>query len=115
MSKELEAFESIKFGCCNFEDRTLYQDEFDIIEAALKRLEQYENETQSIGEMIGKKLKALEIIVKKKVDTKRLLYYLKTNACDDNVLCWYNEYGVDFDTEKTLTQEEYDLLKEVLL
>ena len=62
----------------------------------------------------NKKLQALKIIIDKRVNVDSLLYYLKTNACDDSVLGWYNEYIVEFDDKRTLIQEEYNLLKEVL-
>lgn len=39
MSKGLEALKNIKINCCTFEDRTLYQNEFNIIENELKALE----------------------------------------------------------------------------
>ena len=38
MNKGLEALESIKFGCCNFEDRTLYGDEIKVIEKVFKNV-----------------------------------------------------------------------------
>lgn len=63
---------------------------------------------------IEKELKAFEIIKEKRIDVDSLLYYLKTNACDDSVLSWYNEYIVKFDEERILTQQELDLLKEAL-
>ena len=52
---------------------------------------------------IEKELKALEIIKNKKVDMMKLYY--------SELLIYYNEGGI----YKELTQEEYDLLKEVLL
>ena len=68
----LEALESIKFGCCNFEDRTLYGDEFKIIEKELKEKEETNSKLDNLFEELGieskedliNRLKALEIIIK---------------------------------------------------
>ena len=74
MNKGLEALESIKFGCCNFEDRTLYGDEFKIIEKELKEKEETNSKLDNLFEELGieskedliNRLKALEIIITKK-------------------------------------------------
>ena len=58
-------------------------------------------------EIIEKELKALEIIKSKPVSTNWFVFYKD-----------YDEYYLDCeyaDTSKRLTEEEYDLLKEVLL
>ena len=100
MSKGLEAFEILKqdIGKC-------YEDEMLIVETALKRLEQLEEEKQSFDRVIEKKLKALEIIRKKRVNIGDFVRC--KNIEDYNEYCCYNE-------KEQLTQEEYDLLKEVL-
>ena len=117
MSKELETLKSIKFGCCNFENRELYKDEFEIIEKALKDYEKIKfeyselrtyhydllKENERLHNQKVKKLKALEIIKEKKVNV---------NCIISGWSLWkYNSYK----THINLTKEEYELLKEVLL
>ena len=98
MSKGLEAFEILKqdIGKC-------YEDEMLIVETALKRLEQLEEEKQSFDRQLEKKLKALEIIRKKRVNVRCLMSGWNLGK--------YNSYKA----HKSLTKKEYDLLKEVLL
>ncbi|MCR4661675.1 MAG: hypothetical protein K5765_06745 [Clostridia bacterium] len=88
------------------------KDLWNIIETALKRLEKIDNqdnitgiiEEVPIGE-ISKKLKALDII---KAHPEQLLDIIET----DN----YNEYlDLDYAPSQYITEQEYDLLKEVLL
>lgn len=57
----------------------------------------------------SKQVKALEIIKEKRVDVNDLLNFVSLEA--------YNEYvcACDDNDKRTLTQEEYDLLNEVLL
>ena len=87
VSKQLKGFvlEFIKNGLY----RRFIHGSFDIIETALK---------------------ALNIINKKNVDIE----YIKT--CFDDKKCGFKEYNayVGHDEDMELTQEEYDLLKEVL-
>ena len=133
MSKELEALQKI----ASFEVNQIYDIKFDNgdrehyecetiielfpndfaeIETELKRLEELEdriNELEETNHLMflrehenTKKLKALEIIKKKEVD----IGWLK-RAKD---LREYNS-GMGINSYSALTQEEYDLLKEVLL
>jgi len=62
------------------------------------------NEAKKI---IEKELKALEIIKKKRVDVGVFMYFSK---CGNSVELWNELY-----IRSSMTQEEYDLLKEVLL
>lgn len=90
MTKELKALKSIKFGCCNFENRTLYYDEFNIIEKALK---------------------ALAIIKNKKVDVLEL----STCANYETYFAFFKRWNWDGEYDDyVLTKEEYDFLKEML-
>ena len=143
MNKELTPIEELKRlkdfvlkFITNGLDRRVVIGSFVIIETALKRLEEIDkifkkydindnwldaalhvikNHFPMNTEIQLKKLKALKIIKEKRVDVNSLLYYIKSNACDDSVVCWYNEYIIEFDDERILTHEDYDLLKEVLL
>ena len=129
MSKELsplEALNSIKFGCCDFESRTLYQDELKIVETALKEVQTYEIVLQEYGfnltdfreacfllkqfresgfANIESTLKALEII-KEKIDVGVVILGDKPK-----IRITYNGQLRFYD----IVQEEYELLKEVLL
>ena len=71
-------------------------------------------QTQLVHDLntIKKELKAFEIIKNKKVDTDSIWYLAKNNHKE---LSFYNDYLNKFKGELPLTQEEYDLLKEVLL
>lgn len=125
MNKELtplEAIDRVKnhlevlyMSCDNdgSESGSVYY-ELDIIETALKEKENIEKTINELfsenGKVITtidikKKLKALEIIKKKRVDVNCFLIYdLKR----------YNDFIAKNEFMK-LTQEQYDLLKEVLL
>ena len=103
MSKELEALEAfdevhcVAYGMKVYDSNTVEAEK--IIETALKKQKQDEN-----------KLKALEIIKEKSVD----IGFLQFCSFVDT----YNKYILEHAWTKhtrTLTQEEYDLLKEVLL
>lgn len=60
--------------------------------------------------MIGKDLKVLEIIKEKEVQVCNLKHYIKTKKNAREHYNWvYEEYDY-----MQLTEEEYDLLKEVL-
>ena len=93
---------------------TIYEKELEIIETALKRLESIEDTRFIIlgGRCSGKsqkvhallKLKALEIIKEKEVNIHIFRH------CSD--LAAYNDMAEE---NQKLTQQEYDLLKEVLL
>ena len=120
MNNELTPLEALKTlfgmadGMCEFIDSEADQC-FNIIETALKEKENIEKTFIDLfsenGKVITsieikKKLKALEIIKRKKVDCWTFIIH-----------CWmdYREFerGVTCSKEK-LTQEEFDLLKEVL-
>lgn len=64
--------------------------------------------------VIEKELKALEIIKEKRVD----LPYLRCCIEDNQSVERYNEYirnkTMDYDHEQELTEEEFNILKEVL-
>lgn len=139
MSKELEAFRKIKEYLVNLQFHFL-EEELDIIETALKEYEEHKQILNDYGlslfdfrhacftfvqfknskgfEGVEKKLKALKIIKEKEVNVYILQWYLKHSS--------YEQYADDFERnrrdcdlpdlgDKILTQEEYDLLKEVLL
>ncbi len=146
MSKELEAVNKVKKfkdDCCMFGSSDIEIDrELDIIEAALKRLEGYENHTtftmvnqinalreendelrKRLNEMCElreqyhldqKKLKAYEIIVEKDIDIQALKFW---NKIYKGKLSFQEYLRIleDCDLGGTLIQEEYDILKEVLL
>lgn len=122
MSKALEALE--KISKCDvwvdgeFDDFFgMFGEEYNILKNAIKSYEalvEIHAITISAIKSSEKSLKALEIIKKKRVAVDKLLFYLNTNACDDSILCWYNEYAVNFEEGRTLTEEEYYILKEVL-
>lgn len=106
MSKELEALERLR--------NTLllegyYQDvlqDVATIETALKRLDIIDHGidlTDEERDKVAKKIKALEIIKEKSVSVGTLQLY---GFC-------LKEYNI-YRPHKTLTQEEFDLLKEVL-
>lgn len=92
MNKGLEALKRIK---SRYNDRVCIDilEDFDLVEKELKD-----------GE---KNKKALEIIKEKVLDIQTLI---RTNNAVE-----YNSYVVKGYGEKDLTQEEYELLKEVLL
>lgn len=137
MSKELEVLKDIREHCgkeivkCVWEDNAGYSktitinDLCDIIETALKDYEEYKQVLSDYGFTlvnfreacftlaqfrgsgftgIEKSFKALEIIIEKNVDI-----HLLKNASD------LNDYNSVIPYEYELTQEEYDLLKKVLL
>ena len=88
---------------------------YKIIETALKEYEQIEYHNLKVRDF-DKKLKALEIIKEKMVDFDELndaIYednYHQNN--EHNAIDIYNQNRFEY---KQLTQEEFDLLKEVLL
>lgn len=63
---------------------------------------------------IEKELKALEIIKKKEVDSQYLIRLWTTSEKSDKDILWKFNWYIRLEENK-LTQEEYDLLKEVLL
>ena len=128
MSKGLEALERMKHHCAVSQEYFYehFGEDLDIVETELKRYSKIEElcgqtifDKDCINEIIEKtvdeclinenKLKALEIIKEKRVDVNDLLNFVSLEA--------YNEYvcACDDNDKRTLTQEEYDLLKEILL
>lgn len=118
MSKELEALEFIKndliafwlngphLECPNGKDFVEGHYRLDIIENALKDYERrlaLAKEYKDVNN-VAKRLKALEIIKEKDVDivALKISINLKQYNCKEDGRC-------------PLTQEEYDLLKEVLV
>ena len=94
----------------------LFQENYNIIENALKELEFYQKRDKTFKNDVNKlvkKLKALEIIKEKKVDLTNLLFIYEHEP--QYGLKVYNNSVNKYRGEKELTQEEYDLLKEVLL
>ena len=121
MSKELKALKRIKKMYEYFvkENRDLEpklmiceKEDFKIIENALKENERLKTSylrnllNEESKEYIYKKLVALEIIVNKEVNVGD---FVRCKSVEDyNDYCCYNE-------KEQLTQEEFDLLQEVLL
>ena len=138
MSKALEALENIK----HYDSRVgLHESDYSIIETALKEYEEgienaktYVPHTaknalfdleclamrntsrsfwklpQQLANDVKKELKALEIIKEKRVDTYLLC---SCNSVDEYNSMFEHRFG-SYD-KRALTQEDYDLLKEVLL
>ena len=133
MSKELKAFNGI---CCNtnqsypdFQKQRMivetalkneYEEKFDLI----KQVRELKDENASLKSFNSKlwverqdnekKLKALEIIKEKRVDVCYFMNCRTLEEYNDDVLGSY-AYEKDDAEQRMLTQEEYDLLKEVLL
>lgn len=100
-------------------DTQLILDLSDIIETALKRLEKIDNTTTKMNdkelimfdEEVGKRLKALEIIK----DKVAPLVNLDTiDIGDGSNKLKYRVYDNELYAYRPLTEEEYELLKEVL-
>ena len=124
MSKELEALDSIMVSLAEYKEYAIVKlptkakeireendDDFLIVEAALKRLEDCEKQTEMDSNLIKifqKKLKALEII-KEKVKIE----------FNDHYFGFANNYYIIVNNGVLnpikVTEEEYNLLKEVLL
>jgi len=66
---------------------------------------------------INKKLKSIEIIKEKRVDVSWLMkcFGFIENSTNEEECDYYNNNYEAYRNSKPLTQEEYDLLKEVLL
>ena len=88
------------------------------VREALLLLKQYQGSFGVRGQaLITKKLKALEIIKKKKVDVRAFIEILEKGWTWEQYMEEENDKntgGHQFSNDR-LTQEEYDLLKEVLL
>lgn len=65
-------------------------------------------------DIVEKSLKALEIIKDKRVDVGWFIQCYNDYSNDKDRLMMYNQLSID-DSGRDLTQQEYDLLKEVLL
>lgn len=116
----LKALETIKnaptiYVGCGSDIYTRYSHECKLIETALK---DYEKKTKLAKEYadvnnVAKRLKALEIIKNKRVNVRA---FLKCCQMEDGLTIYNNQCDDKQEKEsKELTQEEYDLLKEVLL
>lgn len=116
MSEELEALEKI-ISHENIWNHGMFKEEYQVIEKALKDYERYkpliENIENGLTDTISvedlkvliKRSKALEIIKNKNVDC---FWFIQCESV--------NEYNKSLTLGKgTLTQEEFDLLKEVLV
>ncbi len=112
MTKELEALKELRYYQNTWKDKEC----FDIIETALKRLKDLEK--WFLDDEDYKKYKALKIIKEKEVNIHNFKAYLINQG-------WTYEQYLDEENEintsghqfayNKLTQEEFDLLKEVLL
>lgn len=136
MSKGLDALKELKETCETHMGRMVYilqEDRFEILEKALKEyelLKEHANkyEANNLDEMMrlihngwvyerkeNKKERALEILRTKRVQLDTLFSILNCHKEKENSvqLSLYNScVGL---SERKLTQEEYDFLKEVLL
>lgn len=101
MSKGLEALKEIKSEPFSWEK---LKDSLDTIENELKEYERLKEDIKKCD--CWKEHKALEIIKKKDIHKTMLSL---TQSADE-----YNHFIDDVSEELQLTQEEYDLLKEVL-
>lgn len=135
MSKELKALEDIILYLNANEPKGLYVENIIIIKSALKRLQEIDtntipnmkerynecnieriivrNERAKLYKENEKLKRVLEIIKEKKVNVDILLDYIQR----DNKLSLgaLKTYNLEVDKSKHLTQEEFNLLKEVLL
>ena len=136
MSKELEALEQLKYYNTISNDDFDMTNELSIIETALKNYQELlerpcvlvgrkHGHTKALIDVISKnykeikiisledekKLKALEIIKEKRVN---VFWLMECISCYTNALEKYNEEVLCKDID-CLTQEEFDLIKEVLL
>ena len=67
------------------------------------------DEKQKVFEELGNKLKALKIIIEKKVNIDLLLTYMKKGEDDEWTLNKYNTWW-----DYPLTLDEYKLIKEII-
>ena len=107
----LEVLEELKYQCVNYEANI---ERFDIIETALKSYEvlvEIHANTINSMKLVEKKLKALEIIKEKEVDTMLLFRcFVFDNLYSHPHFEMYNQ---ELYTQN-ITPQEYNLLKEVL-
>lgn len=134
MNKELEAYRRLCIHL-NYKDDYLFnggwREDDETIETALKEKENIEKTINELfsdnGKVITtidikKQLKALVIIKEKMVNTAEFISYVKdtnhnyeTYLLDYSQEYWYLHINDNNETSYCLTQEEYGLLKEVLL
>ena len=129
MSKELEAFERIKNHTLSYagdiyktftDSREKQVQDLDIIETTLKEYDGAKKHIEALNKEIIEnsiksiKLKVLEIIKEKRVDACYFMNCRTLEEYNDDVLASY-AYEENDAEQRMLTQEEYDLLKEVLL
>ena len=116
MSKELEAYNRLcrhlDYDNDDYMFNGGYEEDNAVIENALKDYETLNNDFISMRDFKYKQLDTLEIIKNKKVDVP----YIIENPEEKDVI-WYNTrfMGVLCEGWRMLSQEEYDLLREVLL
>lgn len=111
MSKELEALARI-VGCSTIEShRPKWQEDYKVVETALKDYEKQKQLVQTLQDKIyvkemkyAKTRKALEIIKEKEVVVSLLIWSDTLDQYNNNTMLVFSK----------LTQEEYELLKEVL-
>ena len=120
MSKELSPLEALKRLKHKLSSTKAngYWEELDIIETALKRIPELVRESNKLfdeNKTNEKKLKALEIIKVKMVDTSLLMQVFTNEEHIPEPLFYYNNHVDNYRPHKHLTQAEYELLKEVLL
>lgn len=107
MSKGLEALAKIK--------------KHDIHKTLINKKFVMDKEWEENYQIIEKELKTLKIIKEKRVDTVAFVRcYVATDKRNEEIVKMYNEICADFyvpfsKQKKTITIEECDLLKEVLL
>lgn len=117
MNKELTPLEALDLLPKKYGANIWKCEEYDIVKNALK---DYEKKTKLAKEYddvnnVAKRLKALKIIKEKKVDTSLLRQVFDNEKHIPNPLFYYNNFVDNYSSHYPLTQEEYELLKEVLL
>lgn len=126
MNKNLEALERIKYKLSSTKANGYWED-LDIIGNALNKLETLEEgfrgltdtDKDLVQERIRnqKKLKALQIIKEKQVNVQNFKSTCSTMSYEQYLFMWQEGcfMGIMLTSKTMLIQEEYDLLKEVLL
>lgn len=118
MTKELEAWETIKSNYLL--NNALVNNEVEIVETALKRLEELEKAFDSLSKEDEKTKKLLSKEIEKNraleiIKEKELLSVFQVNKNHKCFVVFTGKYGFENKTEVEISQEEFDLLKEVLL
>lgn len=129
MTKELTSLEALKelkdeVVANYYQDQNWFDERYEIIETALKNYEELKivakpltNEEKKSINSVARRLKALEIICKRKVDIWKLYdaINVSADAWKGHELHFYNEYFKHPNAQyRKLTQQEFDLLKEIL-